>query len=63
MLPGPNTSSRLSQGLRQFMCGRKFSLEYITREDLVALTPEAARVSGIKYIMEADADEVEKILG
>lgn len=45
------------------MCGRKFSLEYITREDLVALTPEAARVSGIKYIMEADADEVEKILG
>ncbi|MEW6064569.1 MAG: FMN-binding glutamate synthase family protein [Bacillota bacterium] len=55
---------RLSQGLRQFMCGaRKFSLEYITREDLVALTPEAAQVSGIKYIMEADADEVEKILG
>lgn len=55
---------RLSQGLRQFMCGaRKFSLDYITRDDLVALTPEAAQVSGIKYIMEADADEVAKILG
>ncbi|MEW6697957.1 MAG: FMN-binding glutamate synthase family protein [Bacillota bacterium] len=55
---------RLSQGLRQFMCGaRKFSLEYITRDDLVALTPEAAQVSGIKYVMEADADEVNRILG
>lgn len=55
---------RLSQGLRQFMCGaRKFGLDYITRDDLVALTPEAAQVSGIKYIMEADADEVAKILG
>ncbi|AEG58735.1 FMN-binding glutamate synthase family protein [Desulforamulus ruminis] len=55
---------RLSQGLRQFMCGaRKFSLEYITRDDLVALTPEAAQVSGIHYIMDADADEVAKILG
>ncbi|ABO51313.1 glutamate synthase (NADPH) GltB2 subunit [Desulforamulus reducens MI-1] len=54
---------RLSQGLRQFMCGaRKFGLDYITREDLVALTPEAAQISGIKYIMNADADEVEKIL-
>ncbi|MDO7785771.1 FMN-binding glutamate synthase family protein [Desulforamulus aquiferis] len=55
---------RLSQGLRQFMCGaRKFGLDYITRDDLVALTPEAAQLSGIKYVMEADADEVEKILG
>ncbi len=55
---------RLAQGLRQFMCGaRKFSLEYITRDDLVALTPEAAGISGIRYVMEADAEEVEKILG
>ncbi|AEF93408.1 ferredoxin-dependent glutamate synthase [Desulfotomaculum nigrificans CO-1-SRB] len=55
---------RLSQGLRQFMCGaRKFALEYIDRNDLVALTREAAEVSGIKYVMDADADEVEKILG
>ncbi|GAB6158407.1 FMN-binding glutamate synthase family protein [Desulfotomaculum varum] len=55
---------RLAQGLRQFMCGaRKFSLDYITRDDLVALTPEAAQISGIKYVMEADADEVEQILG
>ena len=54
---------RLGQGLRQIMCGaRKFSLEHISRDDLVALTPEAARVSGIEYVMDADREEVEKIL-
>ncbi|OPX84540.1 MAG: hypothetical protein A4E53_04327 [Pelotomaculum sp. PtaB.Bin104] len=54
---------RLAQGLRQFMCGaRKFALEYVSRDDLVALTKEAAEITGIAYVMEADADEVEKIL-
>jgi len=54
---------RLAQGLRQFMCGaRKFGLEYITRNDIVALTREAAEVTGIKYIMDADSEEVEEIL-
>jgi len=55
---------RLAQGLRQFMCGsRKFALEYITRDDVVALTREAAEITGIKYVMDADAEEVEEILG
>lgn len=55
---------RLAQGLRQLMCGaRKFALEYITRDDVVALTREAAEITGIKYVMDADAEEVEKILG
>jgi glutamate synthase domain-containing protein 2 len=54
---------RLAQGLRQLMCGsRKFSLEHISRDDLVALTPEAATISGISYVMDADKDEVETIL-
>lgn len=54
---------RLSQGLRQLMAGaRKFSLGYITRDDIGALTMEAARVSGIKYIQDIDREEVEKIL-
>jgi hypothetical protein len=45
------------------MCGaRKFAVQHITRDDIVALTPEAARVSGIKYVMDADKEEVEKIL-
>lgn len=54
---------RLSQGLRQLMCGsRKFALEYLTRDDIVALTRDAAEVTGLRYIMEADSEEAEQIL-
>jgi len=54
---------RLAQGLRQLMCGsRKFSLEYITRDDIAALTREAAEISGITYITEVDKAQVEEIL-
>ena len=54
---------RLAQGLRQLMAGsRKFALEHISRDDLAALTPEAARISGISYLMDVDKDEVETIL-
>jgi glutamate synthase domain-containing protein 2 len=54
---------RLATGLRQLMAGeRKFALNFIDRNDLMALTREAADVSGIPYIMEADMEEVEKIL-
>lgn len=55
--------TRLKQGVRQLMCGaRKFALEYITRDDITALTREAADISGIKYIMEVDKEEAEEIL-
>jgi len=51
---------RLGQGLRQLMTGsRKFKLEYITRTDIAALTEQAAKISGIQYIMDVDKDEVE----
>lgn len=54
---------RLSQGLRQLMCGaRKFALEYLTRDDIVSLTREAADITGIRYIMDADREEAERIL-
>lgn len=54
---------RLSQGLRQFMAGsRKFDLSYITRDDIAALTPEAARMSGIPLVTDMDKEEAEKIL-
>jgi glutamate synthase domain-containing protein 2 len=54
---------RLAQGLRQLMCGsRKFTLEHMTRDDLAALTPEAAQISDIQYVMEIDKDEVDEIL-
>lgn len=54
---------RLAQGLRQLMCGsRKFALPHISRDDLAALTKEAAEISGIQYIMDADSKEVDQIL-
>ena len=54
---------RLDQGLRQLMAGsRKFSLEHLSRDDIAALTPEAAQVSGIRYIMDVDQGKVESIL-
>ena len=55
---------RLAQGLRQLMCGnRKFALEYISRDDITALTKEASEISGIPHVMNTDEEEVEKILG
>ena len=54
---------RLAQGLRQLMCGnRKFALEYIARDDIAAITKDAAKISGIPYVMDVDKEEVEKIL-
>ena len=55
---------RLDQGLRQLLAGsRKFALEHLSRDDIAALTREAAEVSGIRYIMDVDQGKVESILG
>ncbi len=54
---------RLAQGLRQLMAGsRKFACQYIDRGDLAALTQDAARISGIEYILDVDKKEAEAIL-
>jgi len=54
---------RLNAGLQQLMAGaRKFSLKYISRNDLCSLTRESSEISGIPYVMDADKEEVEKIL-
>jgi glutamate synthase domain-containing protein 2 len=54
---------RVAQGLRQLMCGaRKFSLQYISRDDIAALTPRAAEISGIPLVSDADREEVEQVL-
>ena len=51
-------------GLKQLMAGeRKFALKYISRDDIFALTREASEVSGISYVMDADKEEMDKILG
>ena len=54
---------RLDQGLRQLMAGsRKFALEHLSRDDIAALTPEAAQASGIQLISDVDRTEVDRIL-
>ncbi|MBK5092448.1 MAG: hypothetical protein JJE48_02910 [Actinobacteria bacterium] len=45
------------------MCGaRKFALKYITRDDIAALTWEAAEVSGIPHVSEVDKEEAWEII-
>jgi len=41
---------------------RKFRISTISRNDLMALTEEAEKVSGISYVMNAYRKEAEKIL-
>jgi len=54
---------RLAQGLRQLMAGcRKFSLEHMSRDDIAALTLEAAEITGLRFIMEVDQGRAEEIL-
>jgi len=54
---------RLAQGLRQLMAGsRKFAVDYIERNDLAALTRDAAEISGIQHIMEVDQSAATEIL-
>ncbi len=50
-------------GLQQLMAGsRNFKISTISRKDLIALTEEAAKISGIPYVMEAYREEAERIL-
>jgi len=54
---------RLAQGLRQLMAGsRKFSIEFLSRDDLAALTRDAAEVTGLPYVMDVDSQRVDEIL-
>ena len=55
---------RIATGLRQLMAGaRKFSLPLLSRNDLISLTEEATKVTGISYVMDSDKEEADKILG
>jgi glutamate synthase domain-containing protein 2 len=57
-------SQKIRTGLQQFMAGsRNFRISTISRKDVMALTEEAAKISGIAYIMDAYKEEAEKILG
>jgi glutamate synthase domain-containing protein 2 len=54
---------KLRTGLTQFMAGaRSFRLDSVNRNDVIALTEDAEKVSGISYIMDAFQEDAEKIL-
>ncbi len=54
---------KLQIGLQQLMAGsRNFRVSAISRRDLMALTEDAAKVTGIPYVMDAYHREVEEIL-
>jgi glutamate synthase domain-containing protein 2 len=54
---------KLKVGLQQFMAGsRNFRVSSISRQDIFALTEEAARISGIPYVMDAYREEAEAII-
>jgi glutamate synthase domain-containing protein 2 len=54
---------KLKVGLQQLMAGsRNFCLSTISRKDLMSLTEEAAKISGIPYVMDAYREEAEQII-
>lgn len=54
---------KLKTGLTQFMAGsRNFRLDALNRSDLISLTEDAAKVSGIPFVMDALKEEAIKIL-
>lgn len=55
--------SKFRVGLQQLMAGaRKFRLNEISRNEVMALTEESSKISKIPYVMEAYKEEAEKIL-
>jgi len=57
-------ADKLKVGLQQLMAGaRRFSVPAITRREIMSLTEECAKVTGIPYLMDAYRAEAEAILG
>ncbi|MEK7196863.1 MAG: glutamate synthase-related protein, partial [Nitrospirota bacterium] len=56
-------SQKIRVGLQQLMAGaRCFNVEAITRNDLMSLTEECAKVTGIPYLMDSYRKEALKII-
>jgi len=57
-------AEKIRVGLQQLMAGsRNFNVPAISRKDLMSLTEECARVTGIPYLMDAYREEAMEILG
>jgi hypothetical protein len=56
-------ADKLRTGLQQLMAGsRNFQLNTISRDDVFALTEEAAKVSGLQYVMDVGREEAMQII-
>ncbi|MEW6381961.1 MAG: FMN-binding glutamate synthase family protein [bacterium] len=56
-------AQKIRVGLQQLMAGsRNFRLSTISRNDLMALTEDAAKISGIPYVMDAYRQQAEQVL-
>ncbi|MDP2211504.1 MAG: glutamate synthase-related protein [Candidatus Aquicultor sp.] len=56
-------SDKLKVGLQQLMAGsRNYTVPSITRDDLMALTEDAAQISGIPFVMDAYREEAMRII-
>ncbi len=56
-------ADKLRTGLQQLMAGsRNFRIDTISRDDVFALTPEAAEVSGLTYVMNVQRDQALEII-
>ncbi|MCX5847349.1 MAG: FMN-binding glutamate synthase family protein [Deltaproteobacteria bacterium] len=54
---------KFKAGLQQLLAGsRNFTLSLVSRKDIMSLTEEATKISGIPYVMDAYRKEAEKIL-
>ena len=56
-------AQKLKVGLQQLMAGtRNFNLSTISRQDVMSLTEDASKVSGIPYVMDAFRKEADAVL-
>jgi glutamate synthase domain-containing protein 2 len=56
-------ADKIRVGLQQLMAGaRCFKVDTVSRHELMSLTEECSKVTGIPYVMEAYRDEAEAIL-
>jgi len=54
---------KLKVGLQQLMAGsRNFKLSTLERTDLMALTEDAAKISGLPFVMDAYREQAEQII-
>ncbi|MBW1961570.1 MAG: hypothetical protein JRJ04_08945 [Deltaproteobacteria bacterium] len=58
-----NVVDKITVGLQQLMAGsRNWKIKYISRNDLVSLTEECAKITGIQYVMDAYREEALEII-